>query len=656
MENLRFLLTDTLPYEMPLIFSNIQLYKFIIKESDWGNCEFSKVSIKDTEPYRFNIKKNGGGIRKISLMHPLSQLQTQKFIDEYGKEFIDFTKTNRTFSIRYPYAINFKDNDVSEKLLKELEVFNMDIDYEDLNEDKVTGNTFFRIKDFAKITDFYKSNRFRTLEVKFIYMGKIDIKSCFDSIYTHSLEWAYFGNKYIAKDYIGKEGNSNKRTRFSKSLDKVVRASNHAETNGILIGPEFSRTVSELLLCRIDKTVHDLLSEKKIRYKHDYEVIRFMDDIFVFSNDSSICDDIRLLYTEVCLEYKLHINNEKSYSEKKPFLRNHLWVTRLKDILTVQKNEIENGAIQYEDLKTDDICTSEINLGLISSDCINFFKQIIVDFEEQESYIVSYVMRYAERNVGDLIYFLNKYDDRKYCVTVVKKYIEFIQYVISYSLTAGNVMKYCKIMKAFKSLLDLNNQNKMIIEDFIFKKTLDIIMFNSHNPIEIQNLIILLKFFNNNIPETVLNQILDNDSSYFVLATISYYISNDLRPRYYKKTRVRINRVLSCLLDNIDMRYSIKYNKNEKDKEVLNLLLSQNFYMLHDFRSLKIVSKGNKEKLDKIFESISCNRWEKNDEFLIKKFLRFIDDKNNSFINWDATEDEILVNVIKRSMDETSYE
>lgn len=655
MNTFSFLLTDILPYEIPLIFSNTSFYKYIVNENDLDKCSLESVIMKDTEPYVFNTKKNNGGIRRISLLHPLSQLHTLKFISEYGNEFIDFQKTNRTFSVRYPYKVAGNKNDVSEKFLEDLKIFNMDIDDSNLSEDERIGKTYFSIRNYVRITDFYRSNYFKQLEVKYNYMEKIDIKNCFDSIYTHSLEWAYFGSKYLAKDFIPKDREYQKTTRFSKCLDKVVRSTNFAETNGIPIGPEFSRTVSELLLCRIDKVVHDKLTKNNHVYKRDYEVVRFMDDIFIFSNNQQLCRHINEVYSEVCLHYKLHINNEKSYSEKKPFLRQHLWVTRLKRILAEQKEEIESGAIEYEDETTGDMFTNEINISFIYHDTINSFKQLLVDFEDQKSYIVSYVLSFAERNIYDIAMSLNEYADKIHAVSVAKRYVSFIQYVLSYSITAGNVIKFCKIIKIIKELLDLNEQNKMIIEDYIFKKTLDIIRFNSVTPIEIQNLIIMLKFFNNNIPENVFERILDSDSSYFILATIGYYISDGNRPRYYKKTIKKINHIVAEILENIDYRYSIKYDKNKKNEGLLSLLLSGDFYLLSDFRTLPILSKNNLDKLERIFSSISCHQWNGDKDYFINKFLKFIGDKKNTFINWNAVEENVVMTVVKRSMFDSGY-
>jgi len=47
-----------------------------------------------------------------------------------------------------------------------------------------------------------------------------------------------------------------------------MQSANYGETNGIIIGPEFSRIFAELILQQIDKSVEsDLRKEDKLFYK-----------------------------------------------------------------------------------------------------------------------------------------------------------------------------------------------------------------------------------------------------------------------------------------------------------------------------------------------------------------------------------------------------
>jgi hypothetical protein len=63
---------------------------------------------------------------------------------------------------------------------------------------------------------------------------------------------------------------------------------NHKETNGIVIGPEFSRIFAEIILQSVDvELVTQLAVRENLTHKVDYEIFRYVDDFFVFYNEES---------------------------------------------------------------------------------------------------------------------------------------------------------------------------------------------------------------------------------------------------------------------------------------------------------------------------------------------------------------------------------
>src|SRR5690606_30212828 len=112
---------------------------------------------------------------------------------------------------------------------------------------------------------------------KYNFLYKFDVSKCFNSIYTHSISWAILGKKF-SKEIIGKE-----KETFGSKFDTLLMDLNYNETNGIIIGPEFSRIFAEIILQSIDLTVlHRIEQQHNLKYKRDYEVFRYVDDYFVF--------------------------------------------------------------------------------------------------------------------------------------------------------------------------------------------------------------------------------------------------------------------------------------------------------------------------------------------------------------------------------------
>ena len=90
---------------------------------------------------------------------------------------------------------------------------------------------------------------------------KFDVQNFFPSIYTHALSWAIFGEKPLAKKL------RTVSSAFGNATDVICQRINFNETNGIVVGPEFSRVMAELLMTRIDIKVQEALLEQKLVLK-----------------------------------------------------------------------------------------------------------------------------------------------------------------------------------------------------------------------------------------------------------------------------------------------------------------------------------------------------------------------------------------------------
>lgn len=95
---------------------------------------------------------------------------------------------------------------------------------------------------------------------------------------------------------------------------------NYNETNGIVIGPEFSRIFAEVILQYIDSRVEQTLKSAGFFWKKDYECYRYVDDIFFYYNDEEVKDLALREYETLFHEFKLSISREKSENFTRPFI------------------------------------------------------------------------------------------------------------------------------------------------------------------------------------------------------------------------------------------------------------------------------------------------------------------------------------------------
>lgn len=348
----RVLFSDVLPYECPIIFSNRYLYRFLAKylwvgekqkvdNITWNILKQSKrldekyanafaallfgCYEKGNEigtlqhrlnalfyPYHFNIAHKPNKNRTLSIIHPYSQWQVVEFYNQY-KYSILYLCNQSKYSLRKPHKIAqyfyYRDR-LHRKLLghesDKVELFFNE--YENLK-------TYFSYEKYSNIYKFYEDYRYQRAEKKFKHLVKFDLQSCFDSIYTHTISWATAGGADKVKVLPGYHG-----SWVGDAFDNLMQSVNARETNGIVIGPEFSRIFAEIILQYIDQKVEQELLEEKLCQKSNYECYRYVDDYFLFYNDEKDRSLFMESLTKWLKEFKLQISPSKTEEFERPFI------------------------------------------------------------------------------------------------------------------------------------------------------------------------------------------------------------------------------------------------------------------------------------------------------------------------------------------------
>lgn len=454
----RVLFSDVLPYECPIIFSNRYLYRFLAKylwvgekqkvnNITWNILKQSKrLDEKDANafaallfgcyekgkgigtlqhrlnalfyPYHFNIAHKPNKNRTLSIIHPYSQWQVVEFYNQY-KYSILYLCNQSKYSLRKPHKIAqyfyYRDR-LHRKLLghesDKVELFFNE--YENLK-------TYFSYEKYSNIYKFYEDYRYQRAEKKFKHLIKFDLQSCFDSIYTHTISWATAGGADKVKVLPGYNG-----SWVGDAFDNLMQSVNARETNGIVIGPEFSRIFAEIILQYIDQKVEQELLNKKhpnesIRHKSDYECYRYVDDYFLFYND----EKDRNLFLESLIkwlkEFKLQISPSKTEEFERPFITKiTIAKQRIDDLFsdifsTPLWEEVESnlGAEKEEDAedvgsdKDKEILDRKFNIYLPANSVNTRIKAIVREGGIEYCDIANYLL---EKMSQRLDAFLNRYE------------------------------------------------------------------------------------------------------------------------------------------------------------------------------------------------------------------------------------------------------
>lgn len=632
-----FLITDTLPYELPLIYSNKNLQDYL-QDHDTKKIKVEDIThLTQSVPLHYFIMKNSGSKRLMSLVHPLAQIQMNAFKDIFSQELIEYCNNHAIYSIRYPSGIN--SSKISIKEIEQDITFIIDETHEYHNnefEDYI--DSYYEKKRFKTLPDFYKSNQFKKLEIKYNTLLKMDIKSCFDNIYTHSFDWAYLGSKELAKEI------KDKKERFSYILDKLMQVINYNESKGIVVGPEFSRCVVEIILMRVDQCVYyDLISQNKIN-KVDYEIIRYMDDIFIFSNNTELSNNIRLLYEKYYKQYKLDINDSKVYIESRPFLRKNSWNPDLKRAINFYFNDI----FMELDLDEKNQWFSR-KIEKINNQLIGDIRKIIGGFEREKDKIVSFVLKSFDNRWKQVFEKIDILDHRQKTLFLCMV-IDSLQYTLTFSPNYDNILRFVKIITKIhtyslkESLGEVNN--------ILYKNCYELLKYNLEYHMEFLNLIIFLRRLDKDIPENILLSFIDKDNGYLTLGTIAFYISTKNRKYRFKSVRRRINEYINNI--SLEIKEGICDVELPNPSSVEKIIYGKDFYCLHDFYSSEILYKSTKMLIQAIKDWINKVNLPLNNK-INNLFWGYAKDFDKPFLQLSYSDDDIIEKIIYKTNKVSPY-
>ena len=579
----RVVLSDLLPYEVPITFSNRHFYNFIVdnqvrysndyfswKKKDAAfdslvmlllglpRCKqvqefliegkrYSKVSAKKispfTIPFTFNISHKKDQYRQLSLIHPRSQIFAIDFYRK-NKDLITYYCDQSLFSLRSAKRVagcTYVDKkSLIEQFGSDGEVIEVEGEsYENLK-------SFFVYEKYSNIFKFYESDEYHDCEGRYEFLSKLDISNCFDSIYTHSIAWAIYSKEY-AKNNLSKT-----KSTFPNVFDSLMQQLNYNETNGIVIGPELSRIFAEIILQSIDNNIVSDLNEKEVFFSKDYRVYRYVDDFFIFYNEHEVFSKIKASISLCLTRYKLNLNKSKEVFFDRPIVTP----------ITIAKKKIadllsENLKYNIEYIEgTKDV--SKASLYLRKSSLITDFKSILDASSVSYGEILNYTLSVLEKKVRKILFDYTRIpkDENvdKQLVSSLVTLVEFSFFIYSMSPKVNGTIKICRIIQ--QVILFVNDQPLGVeYSDVVFRSifneacsVLENIKVENETPIETLYLLVLIRQLGRfywldefslcryfgivRMPEAIT---IEKDLNYFSIVVLLFYVENKKRYDFIKK-------------------------------------------------------------------------------------------------------------------------
>ncbi|MGQ3001686.1 MAG: antiviral reverse transcriptase Drt3b [Hydrogenophaga sp.] len=650
----RAILTDTLPYEVPLPFSNEGLYRFIknnprdVFEKEVGLPLSLLLPGKHTIPYVYKIRKNSTEYRSLSVMHPAMQLEVAEFYRKYSGMILAQCKKS-AWTLRAPSSVAsyyVEKTRVAKKTSGK--IGSVDLSTSGFDPVPRTASSYFSYQNNL-LYKFFESSDFHQLEKKFNLLLALDVSQCFGKIYTHTIAWA-IKNKVHAKRNLKKEGSS-----FEVDFDRLMQCANYSETAGIIVGPEVSRVFAEIILQQIDLDIEHALAEmaSPILVNEHYTIRRYVDDYFVFANNPEILNRIQMQISECLKFYKLSLNDAKCERTQRPFSTS-LTAARINVANVLDGIFQKSTSIQEEEVDGKKVSlhfptrqpSSERFSNRVIRDIKICMKAENLAFDAVSNYFLSTAKRLIAKYASRI-----KFRSDVHVDWIVNFLIAFLEVVFFFYCSSLRVRQTYLVAEILLILCEVGRDLPDMARKRVFAKIsseIKMIVGNSHSEvgdnIEIINLILILKSLGPDYSFDVnllakafgLNRvggswILPREFGYFQIASLIYLIGDSAA--HEEMRDVVLKHVLFLYRDDIE------WNKRS---ELVMLLLD---LVACDYLSLDFRHSFVKEVLR---QHVAENRLGK----AVEKFCKLVQ-AQSWFFDW--SKEVQLTDVLERKQLRTPY-
>ena len=642
---LDIIITDTRPVELVKLFSLSQFYDFLNNSKQMSDMldTSKKKSVVDTvpnkdilwgtrwhaAPLKYHIYKNRYEMRELSLLSPVSMIELSLFLEVFEKQLLSLSE----------FGFSVRKHKINEMLKYRKIVCGCGVEYEyDKNEFDATkleaSGCYYLVYPYRFLQSFQSSDEWHHLNCEYQFFGKIDYNKCFDSIYTHTFTWIIAKNSIDGKSY-GRDNNY-----FLNICDKLMQNLNGSVTNGIVVGPEFSRMMSELITQNIDQNVFWRLGECGLSSPRDYRIARYVDDIYIFATDETIVDRIISLFREEAEKFHLKINERKCITGRLP----HVW-TRWIDRISTIKNDVKNALIKKMDNEfylVTNSNSSNIKRRVISNVKIAF-QDLIADFPEDQQKISAYILKVIYNDLANI---------RTPCangesIDKITVFLDSVFYFYSFGLSFTNTEILISILS---ELWDL-------IPEVIFKESFEIILrkysiaLSRANPEDICNLLLLVSMYkielSHNIEKVYEDKITRGNNPLMYALLLRYYSAIKEDKSFKEKVEKKIEDSIEIICSNYNF---FQY------PDVWWLLIFVNCNIISPKYS-QMISNKLENQLNFLDRMNTGNDEEHMAARSMRLVLEFLLDKNIQFkfINWELTQDELYKETVFTTYQRTLF-
>lgn len=527
----RALVTETLPYEVPVIFTNDKFFYLVTRKDEDEDTQkaINKIlqqSKNYSIPYQYQIRKDSTRTTELSIIHPIWQLEICNFYAAHEGSLLSFCAKSE-YSLRRPNALASMYSDA--KVPNNAASPKQGIVEKEDGDDGISPSHFVSYFAYAKynlLSKFYESREFLRLEKRFRFMRTLDISKCFYHIYTHSISWAIKDKKFAKL-------HSNSYS-FEGRFDRLMQTVNYNETNGIVVGPELSRIFAEIILQEVDLSIQRELSQRMLVEGRDYSIRRYVDDYAIFASGIDLLDDIQKVVAEKLGAVKLYLNEKKIQTHERPFVTS----------LTLARSELGEGLKTLEEFLEieEELSPARLNkLRAILKEVRSIAVKHGVDIGSISGWVISALRRVAFRNNARFMENVSAAAADKW-LKITEVILDLAFHLCALDLRVRTTYSACQLIKVIFSISekfpdDYVDQIRHVVADEL---SLLVATFGKNgeigDAIEYFNVLICgahflgKDFTTSNTVEIALKKLASEELTYFKYITLKFcYLSDSVR-------------------------------------------------------------------------------------------------------------------------------
>lgn len=619
---LDYILTDLLPVELSERFSFRPFYDFLLQKDKQDvlkkiteqmkkECAKNERKIFDkdwaTMPLKYNILKGNNSLRCMSLIQPFSALNIYLFMECYQKDILNFLEGKHIFSIRYHRKCNdlyYKTR--SNKATRYIQNFSRKLNKSVLQQ---TGS-FFKIYPFDSVNAFTASRTWRMCNYEYTHFAKIDYKSCFDSIYSHVFSWI------IERNVVDSKNASN--SSLFITIDRILMNINGKASNGIVVGPEFSRLIAEILLEQIDSEVFLELAKEGYEWKKDYRIFRYVDDLYIFTNIPQSREAIIRAYRNVCGKYLLSLNELKYYECDTPVTFSN-WIEKSR-ILADKIDKCFHTKDEYKILDTTHQCLTKTDEYIPVDRMKDEFIVLIKEYPNDKRTIISFLLSTLLNKVA-----MTREGYRLFCESKTGKamlFVEFALFMYAFCPCFDNTRKVISLLVYMDKEVGFSRRGSVENEKLQRAINRYAFVFQRANLPDICDWFALFNDFNIHLDsqtEEVIIKTAETIDNPIIWANILLY-SHYYQP-FFESIRQKVEQIVESRIDRISP---------------CEQMLQNEFWYVLIFHNCTLLGVGCQSKIQNIIKDIKNESINK--DYPNKKIAVMICDfliSREGFFNWD---------------------